>query len=121
MAEQQTIDITKAAENLEGALEELKAATAAMQACHKAWRAIMTPCPAKRSMWKAYTVARDAFYSTLESEGKHFGVLTAVVGQGDLFNGEGEDSQGGPKPDGPKRGGPRKPSSAVVPFRGAAN
>lgn len=123
MAEGKTIDLSEAGDKLESAQEELKQAGAAMQACFKAWRAISGPSPAKRGMWKAAVQAREAFYSACEAEGRHFGVMLTIAGQGDLFNGEGEDSQGGPrKPDGPKRGGPKKPpGNAVIPFSGATN
>jgi len=116
MGDEKTIDLSKAGDDLESAQEELKQAGAAMQACFKAWRAISGPSPAKRGMWKAAVQAREAFYSAAEAEGKRFGVMLTIVGQGDLFNGEGDESMAGPQ--GPKPRGPRKPpGTAITPMR----
>lgn len=109
------LDLAKAAERLAEAQEGVKLAHAAYQTCTKAWDGIRGPSDAKRLMWKALEAARASFTAAMRTEAKHFGVMQQIVGQGELFNGDGPVEEPAPpdEPPGPRGGAPK--STAVVP------
>lgn len=107
MAKDKGIDLAKAAERLDEAQDVVKLTGAAYQSCTKAWNGIRGPNEMKRQMWKATEAARAGWIAAVQAETKHFGVMHAIVEQGDLFNGEGDEA-GSPDPASPQGpvGGP---------------
>lgn len=95
MADKKPVDPAKAGEKLANAQEAIKLTHAAMQACTKAWDGAPAPGPIKRAAWSALCAMREAFGSAVKEEERHFAVMKAIVGQGDLFNDGIEQEEGG--------------------------
>jgi len=102
------IDPARAAERLAEAQEGLKLAGGAYQSCTKAWTGIQGPSLAKQAMWRAVVAARESLKAATATEEKHFGVMAVLVGQGELFNNDGDGETPAGAGDGPD-GGPGDP------------
>lgn len=105
MADKKPVDPAKAGEKLANAQEAIKLTHAAMQACTKAWDGAPAPGPIKRAAWSALCAMREAFGSAVKEEERHFNVMKAIVGQGDLFNDGIEQEEKSEKPSSPAGAG----------------